>query len=227
MKKIITVLMLVISVNYSSAQNINWQSINKDQKSITYLNFGYNFGMITQIGYGYKSDAFRPIVLTADYSFPMGENLFDDFKIRLGGQISIFEKRNFILSAKIYGIFRRHQTSLVRMASFGSELSAIAGYYKPTWYIAGEFGFDKSIITHLKHSNIMLDNSPLITDGWFISSGGNFFYGVQGSKTLGKSLEISLRVGATNAQFKDENSLLPFYALLGIVWKFYSKKEIE
>ncbi len=225
MKNIIVILILVASVKSASGQNINWQSINDNQKSIAYLNYGYDFGMTAQIGYGYKLDAFRPIFLTADYSFPMGEDLYDDFKVRLGGQISVLEKNNFILSAKVYGIFRRHQTSLVRMVNFGAELSALAGYYKPTWHIAAEFGFDKSIITNLKHSDIMRDNFATITDGWFIPSGGHFFYGIQGSKTLGKSLEISLRAGATNAQSNDENALLPYFTQLGFVWKFSPQQD--
>lgn len=225
MKIIITILILVASVSYTSAQNINWQSMNEGQNKLVYLNFGYDFGMTTQVGYGYKLDVFRPILLTADYSFPMGKDLIDDFKIRLGGQISVFEKKNFIVSAKLYGIFRRHQTSLVRMASFGTEAVALAGYYKPTWHIAGEFGFDKSIITQLKHTALFRDNFPSVTDDWFIPSGGHFFYGIQGSKTLGKSLEISLRIGATNAQFKDENALLPYYGQLGLVWYILSQKK--
>jgi len=224
MKKILTMLILVASVSCAFAQNINWKSVSEHNKSLAYLNFGYDFGMTAQIGYGYKLNAFRPILLTADYSFPMGKELIDDFKIRLGGQISVFEKSSFVVSARIYGIFRRHQTSLVRMVGFGSELSAIAGYYKPKWHIAGEFGFDKSIITQLKNSDIMREIFPGVTDGWFIPSGGNFFYGVQGGKTFGKSLELSLRIGATNAQSNDENALLPYYTQLGLLWKFAPQK---
>ena len=227
MKIIIATLIFVMSVGYTSAQNINWQSLNIEQKSLGYLNAGYDFGMTTQIGYGYKLDAFRPILLTADYSFPMGEDLIDDFKIKLGGQIAIFEKNNFIASAKFYGIFRRHQTNLVRMLSFGAELSALAGYYQPTWHIAGEFGFDKSIITHLTHSDVFRDNFPIITDGWYIPSGGHLYYGIQGSKTLNKSFELSLRAGATNAQVNDENAPLPYYTQIGLVWRFSPKKQVK
>jgi len=214
----------MMSVSFSYAQNINWSSINENQKTLTYLNVGYDFGMTTQIGYGHKIDVFRPILLTADYSFPMGKNLVDDFKVRLGGQASIYEINNFIFSAKVYGIFRRHQTELVRMVNFGSEMSAMIGYYKPTWHLAGDFGFDKSIITQLKHSDEMRNNFPSITNGWFIPSGGHFYYGIQGSKTIGDHFELSLRAGATNAQFKDENALLPYYAQFGLIYKFLKKE---
>ena len=225
MKKIIIILITALSVYSINAQSINWQSIDKDQKNIVYLNFGYDFGMTTQFGYGRKIETFRPILLTADYSMPMGKDLVDDFKLRIGGQISIFERNNFIASAKIYGIFRRHQTKLVRMASFGSETAVILGYYKPKWHIAGEFGFDKSIVTHLKHSDIMKDNFPAIADGWFIPSGGHFYYGIQGSKTIGNNFDLSLRVGMTNAQFNDKNAIMPIYTQFGLIYKISSKNE--
>jgi len=188
MKNLIIIFAL-LSVNFSFAQNINWSSINEDQNNLAYLNFGYDFGLTTQVGYGYHLDSNRPILLTVDYSSPMGNDLVDDFKIRLGSQISIYEKNQFMFSAKAYGIFRRHQTKLITMQSFGSELAAIFGYYKSSWHIASEFGFDKSITTHLKQSDIMKENYPSIA-------------------------------GATKAQAKDENSILPYYAQLGLSFKF-------
>lgn len=226
MKNTITIIALV-SATLSFSQNINWSSINEDQKSITYLNFGYDFGITTQLGYGYQLKAFKPILLTADYSFPMGKNLVDDFKVRIGGQIPLYEINNFTISAKIYSIFRKHETSLVKMTSFGAEMAAILGYYKSTWHVAGEFGFDKSINTYLKHTDLIKENYPSIKDGWFIPSGGHFYYGIQGSKTIRDRSEISLRVGATNAQGKDENAFLPYYGQLGFVYKFTSKKKVE
>lgn len=223
MKYLITIVTLLITSN-AYTQNINWSSINDQQKTLTYLNFGYDFGVTTQIGYGKKIDAFRPIVWTADFSFPKGKNLIDDFKGRLGGQLSIFKKNDFILSAKLYGTFKRHQTELVRMVNFGSEMSAIMGYYKPTWHLAGELGFDKSIISELKHSEEMVNNFPSITNGWFIPSGGHFYYGIQASKTIGTHFELSLRAGATNAQKNDENALLPIYTQFGLIYKFPKKR---
>jgi hypothetical protein len=96
----------------------------------------------------------------------------------------------------------------------------LAGYYKPTWHAAGEFGFDKSITSHLKHSDIMRTNYPEIRDGWYIPSGGHYYYGIQAGKSLGEYLDLSLRLGATNAQDDDENAVLPYYLQLGLGIKF-------
>ncbi len=220
MKNIIITLITIFSIHTLSAQTINWKSSTEDQTNLVFLSLGYDFALTTQFGYGLQLNTSKPIILTADYSFPMGNKIVDDFKIRLGGQILLLEKDSWLATAKVYGIFRRHQTKLVKMASFGSEFSAQFGYYKPKWSVSAEIGFDKSIVTHLKHSDILRDNYQEIQDGWFIPSGGHFFYGMQGSKTLGSSWELYLSLGATNAQSDDENALLPFYGRLGVFKKF-------
>ena len=221
MKNLIrTTIIIMLSTVFGFAQNINWQSLEEDKSGLVYLNFGYDFGMSTQVGIGHKIETFLPIVLTADYSFPAGKNIADDFKIRLGGQLQLFEYKNFVFSTKLLGTFKRHETDLVRMASFGSDFSAIAGFYKAKWHVAAEVGFDKTISNNLKHSKFLRDNYPDIKDGWYIPTGGNWYYGVQGSKTFGNRLEGSIRIGVTNAEKKDENALLPYYTQLGLVWRY-------
>ncbi len=221
---------LLISIAFlcaasSFGQNLNWSTIPETQKSIAYFNFGYDFGATLQAGYGYQVKTFKPTLLTFDYSMPMGEKIADDFKLRLGAQLPILKKNHFILSGKLYSNFRRHETSMVSMVSFGSELAAVAGYYKSTWHIAGEFGFDKAITTQVVHSERMKEYYPSIKDGWITPTGGQFFFGIQGSKTLGEKLELSLRIGGTNAQSTDENALLPYYGQVGLIYKILPKKK--
>jgi hypothetical protein len=218
---IIAITILIAAANSGYSQNINWKSLGEEKQNIANLNIGYDYGLTTQIGYSRVLNTFKPIVLSADYSFPMGEKLFDDFKVRYGGQIEIIEINGFSATANVMGNFRRHETEMVRVTSFGSEFSIISGYYKPKWHIAAEFGFDKAISTHLKHSDIMKENYySAIKDGWFVSTGGNWFYGIQASKTLGTNLGVSFRAGLTNAQGSDVNALLPYYAQVGLVKRF-------
>jgi len=213
-------LTILFSFNFANSQNINWQSFQEDQKNLAYLNLGYDFGLTTQLGYGYKLKAFKPILLTTDLSVPMGNDFLDDFKFRIGGQMEVFEKNNFSVSTKILATTRRHETNLVRQVGIGTEISLTAGYYKPKWHMAFEIGFDKFLATHLQQGEIMKSNFPEIQDGWFSNSGGQFFYGLQGSKTLGKRMEINFRLGTTNAQGNHENALLPYYFQLGLMYKY-------
>jgi hypothetical protein len=221
MKSIIVAMTtLVLSVNAGYSQNINWKSIHGDQQNIVQLSSGYDFGITTQLGFARSVNLFRPAIVGLDFSLPMGSDLLDDFKVKLGGQMEVFEMDGFSASVKIFSVFRRYENELVRAVSFGSDFGAVAGYYGSTWHAAGEFGFDKSIATHLKHSDIMKTYFPAIKDGWYVPTGGHFYYGIQGGKTIGDSYDISLRVGATRAQDNDDNAVLPFYAQLGLGLRF-------
>ncbi len=221
MKKSITLILIaMVMAEVSHSQNVNWRSFREDQRNSVQINFGYDFGTTAQVGYGRSFSWIRPVVLGLDFSLPMGSDLTDDFKVRLGGQVELVEIGGFSATIKISSVFRQYQSAMVRIESFGSDFAALAGYYKPSWYAAGEFGFDKSITSYLKHSDIMKADFPGIRDGWYIPSGGHFYYGVQAGKTIGESIDLTLRVGATRAQGNDENALLPYYAQLGLGMKF-------
>jgi hypothetical protein len=221
MKKSAAVMILVmVMAGVSYSQNINWRSLGEDQRNVVQLGFGYDYAATAQFAYGRTFSWVRPVVVALDYSFPMGSDLLDDFKVKLGGQIEIVEIGGFSATIKISSVFRQYQSALVRIESFGSDLAALAGYYKLTWYAAGEFGFDKSITSYLKHSDVMKADFPGIRDGWYIPTGGHYYYGIQAGKTIGESFDISLRLGATNAQDNDENDVLPYYLHLGLGMRF-------
>ena len=216
--KAILVSMALSAAGYS--QNINWGSLGEEQRNVVQFNAGYDYGATVQLGYARAFTFGRPVVLELDYSFPMGRTLSDDFKARLGGQIEAVNLGGFSATIKVLSNFRRYQTQLVRIVSFGADLALLAGYYASTWYAAGELGFDKAIVTQLKHSDIMKADFPGIRDGWYLPTGGNWYYGIQGGKTIGESLEVSLRLGATKAQFDDESAVVPLYVQLGVGVRF-------
>ncbi len=221
MKKLVAVIVIVMAVAESTySQNINWRSLREDQRNVIQFNFGYDFGVTAQVGYNRTFTLIRPILLGLDYSLPMGSDLLDDFKVRLGGQVEVVQIGGFSASVKILSNFRRYQNALVRIVSFGSDFATVAGYYKPSWYAASEFGFDKSIVSHFKHSDIMRAEFPGIRDGWYIPTGGHYYYGIQGGKTIGDAFDLSLRLGATRAQGNDENAVLPYYLQLGLGMRF-------
>jgi len=216
--KEILVVMALAEVGYS--QNINWRSLREDRPNVLQLTFGYDYGVTAQLGYSRSFTLIRPVVVGLDFSVPMGDVLLDDFKVRIGGQVEIVQAGAFSVTVKIASNFRRYQTQLVRIVSFGSDFAAVVGYYKSTWYAAGEFGFDKAVTSYLKHSDIMRAYYPAIRDGWYVPTGGNFYYGIQGGKTIGETLELTLRMGGTRAQMHDEGAVLPYYAQLGLGVRF-------
>lgn len=215
----ITILIFLIS-NTINAQNINWRAFKPEQKHIIGLNTGLDFGLTYAVNYGRKLNTKLPMVVNGEFSLPSGNKILEDFKVKTGVQIEVIHADNFSATLKVNGIFRRFENDYGRLLNFGSEFAAVAGYYKPRWYVAGELSFDKAIVTHIKHLPAALENNPDIVSGWYIPTGGNFAYGIQTGLVLGQKNDLSLKIGRViNQNFKTEPTL-PFYLQLGYNRRF-------
>ncbi len=220
-KYILVVLATIAIIGSVNAQTINWASMNEENKHIINANLGYENGVIYGLGYGYyiKTRLF-PIVFNIETSIPSGDKIFDDFKTKTGVQVKWIEFHNFQFSTKIHAVFRRYENGLVRMVNFGSDISGIAGYYRPKWFVAGEFGFDKAIFTNFKHSNKYKDNFPGVVDGWYEpATGGNFYYGLQAGLSL-KKQDIYLKAGRMITQDFKTKPMVPYGIQLGYNFRF-------
>jgi hypothetical protein len=217
----IALIIFITAAGGSLAQNVNWKAAQGDRPNQVQMNFGYDYAATTSLGYSRGFTLGLPVVAGAQVSLPMGNRMLDDFTIRMGAQVEVVEWRGFTAAVKIGSNFRRFQNELVRMVSFGADFSAAAGYYDPAWYAAAEFGFDKAVATQLTHSRTMKQYGfSGIRDGWYVPTGGNFHYGIQAGVTLSRLADLSLRLGATNAQFDNVDAVLPYYLQLGFGVKF-------
>jgi hypothetical protein len=190
-----------------------------EQPHIVNVNLGWDYGLVFGAGYGYQFQTKLPLVIHGGFTTPSGDDLFDDFKTKIGGTIQIVKFHDFRASAMIEGVFRRYENSQARILNFGSDMKAVVGYYKPKWYVAGEFGFDKAIATHFKHSDVFRESFTTVQDGWYVPTGGNFYYGLQSGVTL-KSHDIYLRGGKTISQDFKTTAMVPLYLSLGYNMRF-------
>src|SRR5687767_6367652 len=180
MQRIIILIAFAVSLMQPAkilSQEINWYNLQKDQRHLINVNAGLDYGLSFGARYGYQLSSKIPFIGILDFSIPSGEKLADDFKTRIGGYIRLYEADHFQLSAKIMGVFRRYENSYARLLNFGSDMGVTAGYYQRKWFVAGEAGFDKAIVTHFKHSALYKQNFPSVQDGWYEpATGGNFYY---------------------------------------------------
>ena len=223
MKKLKIILLLLILASLSrtvNAQTLNWYALDST-KHIMNANFGLDYSFSFGVGYAYKLNTKLPIVLNANFSKPSGEKVFDDFKAKIGGQFCLFKKSNFVGSISIFGIYRKHQTNLVRLQNFGSDMKGAFGFYKPKWFVAAEVGFDKAIVTHFKHSQKFKDEIfEGVVDGWYEpATGGNFYYGFSTGYSFEKA-DITFNLGKVISQDFKTSPLLPFYLDLGYNFRF-------
>jgi hypothetical protein len=123
----------------------------------------------------------------------------------------------------VLGIFRRFENGYARLLNFGADVSTTGGFYKKHWFAAGEIGFDKAIVTHFKHTDLYKANFPGVKDGWYEpSTGGNFYYGINGGYSF-KKQDIYLKAGRLIQQDFKTSPMLPFYAELGLNFRFSKK----
>jgi hypothetical protein len=217
-KHIILIIISVQSlvVNFSKAQSINWANLKEENKHIINANVGVEYGTVYGVGYSYQvKNSLFPVLANIDYSFPSGNNIVDDFKTKVGGQIRWVEYNHFQFSTKIHGVFRRYENDYARLLNFGSDFSGIVGYYRSRWFVAGEFGFDKAIVTHFKHSDSYRDQYAGAVNGWYQpATGGNFYWGLQGGISFKKN-DVYVRAGKTISQDLKTKPMIPFYLEVG------------
>jgi hypothetical protein len=85
--------------------------------------------------------------------------------------------------------------------------------------VAGEFGFDKAVITHVTHSDwYRMYFYPDAKNGWYLDAGGTYHYGLASGISVGRA-ELFARVGFLRTEdFKD--LVPPVYAGLGVGLEF-------
>jgi hypothetical protein len=211
---------LLLLYVHSEAQTLNWSSLRPEQKHTINVNFGYDYAFTYGIGYAFQPKSKFPMVLNLEHSQPAGADIFDDFKTKIGGQIMLYQINNFHFTAKVQGIFRRFENDYVRMLNFGSDMSAIIGYYKQTWFAAAEFGFDKAIVTNFKHSDLFREDFPDVKDGWYEpATGGHFYYGLQTGMSFHES-DITLKIGKVLEQDFKTSPTVPYYVQVGYNRRF-------
>jgi len=221
-KSIIIIALFSLLQNKIFAQVINWKNISKQNKHLLHVNAGAEYGVTAGIGYHRLVSVKKfPLWLGGEFSLPLGNELADDFKVKLGAQIKLVTFNHFQFSARVQGVSRRYHNQSVTLFNFGSDFAGTLGYYRKHWFLGAEAGFDKAIVTHFKHSdwykNNIYDN---VQDGWYEpATGGNFYYGLQGGYSI-KKTDITLKAGKLLQQDFQSQPLLPFFGQLGLNFRF-------
>lgn len=181
-----------------------------------YGTFGLDPAFVATVGYGRVASLVgHDFQFTGDVGLAAAHLDARDFRARLGMQTSIVRWRSLNLTGSATFITRGTENSIYRALNFGADLTGTLGMYRRRWFAAGEFGFDKAIITHLTHSDWYRRHYyPDARDGWYLTGGGVYHYGVTAGVALG-SAEVAGRFGWRQTENWKELTP-PMYASLGI-----------
>ena len=213
------VLLLSVIVVAQAAAQWNVARFETGQSRV-YSTFGLDPAMIGSVGYA-------RVVELGDHKFQLNGDVgaatsgFDanDFRVRLGTQTTLLQWRSMHLTGSATFVTRGTDNSIYRGINFGADVTGALGVYRNRWFTAGEFGFDKAIITHISNSGWYKDNYyPDAKDGWYLDAGGTYHYGLAGGFTMGRT-EIVGRVGLLRTErFKELST--PGYVSLGVGFGF-------
>ena len=185
-----------------------------------YTLFGLDPSVVTTVGYArVVSISGHNIQMFGDGALAGGKMDVHDFRARLGAQSSILRWKSVHLVGSATFLTRGTQNSLYDGFNFGADFTGALGVYRRSWFSAAEFGFDKAIITHIKHSDWYRTYYYAdAKDGWYLTGGGTFHYGLAAGLPLGR-LEVAVRAGWQ--QTEDFNDLTPpMYGSLGVGFGF-------
>lgn len=204
----------------ANSQSINWKSLDSTNLLLG-LGIGWDYSLAYSLGYAHKVEAKTLLLLNANITIPSGKMPLDDFRTRMGAQILVLKKSNIMAALALNGIYRRYESPLARLQNLGLEMGGTFGYYKQSWFAAGELGFDKAIFTHFRHSDTFKETIlQEVQDGWYKpTTGGHFSYGLLGGYSFGQS-DIILNIGMVRTQDFKSSPLIPYYLRLGYNFRF-------
>lgn len=185
-----------------------------------YTTFGLDPAFVATVGYGRTIPLFgRDFQLTGDVGLATAQLDTRDFRARVGVQTTLVRWRSLHLTGSATFLTRGTENLIFRGLSFGSDFTGTAGVYRHGWFAAGEFGFDKAIITHVTNSAwYKTYYYPGARDGWYLDAGGTFHYGVSSGFALGR-MEVVGRFGWLRTETWDQ-VMPPLYASVGLGFGF-------
>lgn len=214
MKKTSTItLLLILFALAAKAQNLNWARLQAPPGHLLSLQVGYDHAFATNLGYACRPLEALPMILQTSVSLPVGRNLVDDWKWKVGGRYALIQGERWKLVAKADVLLRRHKTDFDRLLGMGTDLGLTVGRYAEKLFWAVEAGYDRTWALHVKHGEGYRESYPEAVDGWYRGKAGNFYFGVLGGFSWEK-VDLNLRLGQA-LRPASEGNLIPWYMSLG------------
>lgn len=210
----LTTALLAARVDAASAQ---WNVARFDDvRNRAWTTFGLDPALVASAGYGRVLNVLgHDFQISGEAGVAAAKMDVRDFRVRIGTQTSLVQWRSLHLTGSAVFITRGTENAIYRGLNFGADVTGGAGVYRERWFVAGEFGKDKAIITHLTHTDWYREHYyPDARDGWYLDAGGTFHYGVTAGLALGR-FEVTGRFGWKQTEdFRDV--AVPVYGGIGV-----------
>ena len=216
-KKILIFIFILFSLQITKINAREIANILNSEDIVIFLNFEFDPTFMLTIGFskGFEIKPLnRDISLEADLSLPIFSLDFKDYRINIGSRISIINFGDFHILNRLGLINTATENFIYSGNNFSIQEGLQFGYFSEEWYIAGEGEYTKMLFTYLEHAdNKRLPFKP--KDGWYLNTGGNFDFGIQGGYKFFNRYEFSLRTGVTTTETFIFPPFSPIYLNVG------------
>lgn len=203
----LTVVLLFIPANHVWAEELNLARIRPGSNRIN-LSLGVDPAVVTSLGYsGGFGLASRTALVDLEVGVASAEIDARDLRARLGLQTTLWQRGAWRIAARARLVMRSTSNSVYAGTGFGTDLSAQVGYYRSRWFATGLFGYDRTFVIHLEHSdwyrrNIYGD----AVDGWY-QGGGEILHGGLAAGVAIRRVEVATRVELRH--LRGDEALMP------------------
>lgn len=208
-------IMLAALVTSDAAAQWNVSRFSTARKQV-YATFGLDPALVTSLGFGAVGTLMdHDFRLSLEMGVVSAKMDAKDNRTRLGIQTSLLKWRSMNLTGSATAVVRGTENTIYRGINFGADVSGSLGVYRPRWFVAGEGGLDKAIITHVKMTDWYRTNWYAdAKDGWYLDAGGTYHYGLAGGVTVRRA-EAMVRLGFLKTERYNQMQP-PVYASVGI-----------
>ncbi len=218
MKPLLYISLIMLFSVAATSQEIAFFDQDSQASHLASVHTGIHFTTGYGLAYGYKFAGKIPFVIGTELTTPFGGQIMDDFKASLTAQTIFRPVDHLGISVKPSMSCSRYGSEAAMLLSISTGLSTTIGYYRNTWSIAAEAGYEHAQATLIKN-RLLRDYYPEIKDEWYGSTGGYFNFGLVASYWF-NSVGISVKAGKIVGQDFSESPTIPYYADFSVMRKF-------
>jgi hypothetical protein len=209
--------MSLLAAAPAQAQEVNLARLDEGPANRIYVRTGAEWAFVAGLGYARSASVARhPVLLVGELSAPWAAANTSDYQARLGVLAPILAWGGLKLAGSLEPTLRGTHNDLGRMTALGADAGLTGGYYARGWFLAGEFGFDYTLTTHIAQSKLYRDTVYAnARDGWYVNPGGNYRLGGQAGLSLSR-FDVVLRGGILR-DMKGNLPIFPYYATVAVV----------
>jgi hypothetical protein len=217
---IAAVAVLLLVALRAHAQEVNLANLDAESANHVHVRTGAEYGLVAGAGYSRAVPlADRTVLFGADLTMPWAVMDASDWRLRLSALVPIAGAGRWKLATSIAPTLRATSNDAGRLTGAGMDVGALAGYYAPRWFAAGELGFDWEIATYVEHSDLYRRTVFAgARDGWYGAPGGNLRLGLQAGLSFSR-FDLVLRAGRLR-DIRGQGPALPLYATLAVDTRF-------